>query len=138
MIVKVTCQDQSFKLFDEVKDIKYTDHNTFHPEPPLNADGDMNYLKKFIESVISPKDIAPSNQSSKSLEQPAFKVGAVFGLSAEELSGRQIILFEGEVGKGRHCFKVVSFIRHGEEYLIYTMYPVYICNDAGKTIETIK
>lgn len=145
MIVKMQQSDGTFRLFDEVQQLIYTKPNTFLMCPPLTCKENPRKLENFIENLISsattnvkvgvPTELAANEDLPSPEPERHIKVLSVH---QDDLPNDRKIYFNGEIGVEKYCFKYACFVQHGVERWIYTDSPIYVCSDAGKTIEVIK
>ena len=132
MLVKMTQKDGSFIMFDEVKRIQISDPNTFYPSPPVSC---FHYeeLEKFLSKTINP-DTQLNSEDYRDV-----KIDVAIGVADEEVPEKRKILFSGVISENeRMCFRIVKFVHDDTNYILYTQHPVYICSDAGKTIEVVR
>ncbi len=143
MIIKAQGSDGSFMLFDNVRDVRFTDINKFYPSPPYGMTTNFNDFKNWVEKIASSEKIEyRTDDGFKPFDQ-------FLGLNVDDLPDDQKILFLGSVPIApneirpdepiheKYCFKIVSFVRGNCEYILYTEHRVYICSDTGKTIEIV-
>ena len=130
MIIKVMGTEGDFTLYENVKSVKYTNPNKDVECPQVEFDDfswDM-YLANNGEN----------GKLSKSSHEERYLLGN------RHLADDRIIHyvnFEGKLNVREDTtdpFKIVSFILDSVEYVIVTNLPVYICDNRGKTLETVQ
>lgn len=147
MIVKARTARGSFVMYDDVQGIEFTEPNKFYARPPEyccpDSDTDSGKsgrrnLEEFIENLVANYEPI-SNDHRDEIKKKSHTIS--IDLTDDGIlthCGRKII-FIGSVGNvEQFCFKLTTFMRKQKEYWIFSEYPVYICDDNGKTIEVVK
>lgn len=148
MILKVELTDQSVRLFDDVEKLKFTNSGTYAVSPSLHdIDYDTEKLVEFIKLQFSlgSREILRQDrhtgESSGACLRPNYdnkpNHDCTLEIWSQEVAA--YLMFVGSCSEAeKFSFKKVSFVHKTKEYYLYTDRPVYVCNDAGKTIEVIK
>jgi hypothetical protein len=117
MILKFKDGDTSFRLFDNVKNIGYTAENTYLPAC-TEKETILQYFDSMAESTV--------RRVKTFIDSPNSPSDFIRVYMGERRANEQFNI------------KNVYFTQNDIGYCVYTEYPVYVCNDDGKTIDTIK
>lgn len=132
MIVKVEMADHRFQMFDNIKSVAFTKPNTYCPTPPEECFKSDKKLESFIQDVLA------DTEAMEDLDGPK-PVNRFLGVMQDDLPGDRKILFAGQMTDDeKHSFKAMTFMQGNTEVWIYSQFPVYVCDDKGKTVEIVK
>jgi hypothetical protein len=134
MIIKFDRGDGTFHLFKVINSsVVFTGPNTF-----LRALSQAETLPEYFDSFI------PGNEKMKGVHsenEEGVRVPEknIIFYNTTDFMPSHINIFMGKrYLDERFCMRRVSFHTNETEYCIYTEYPVYICDENGKTIEKLK
>ena len=96
------------------------------------------YLEESFNPMCTTKDFTKKDKYNSEIRQ-AVTVFAYDPHSEYEQSGPVKYHMIGKrYDDEKFCYKKVCFKHKGVHHMMMTEYPVYVCTDQGKTIETIK
>lgn len=144
MILKVTLLGGETRLFDNIKNLTYSGKEACVACPPIkrNSTGTASIIHHMKNVFLS---AAPyENECTGLTPEPVDKSipdpnTERYQFDAWDPEEDAHFIFTGHASENEQfIFKKVAFIYMGKQHYLLTEFPVYACNDSGKTIEVIR
>ena len=123
MLVKVMLGSSNFTIFEQVSNLVAPVKNEF-----------LDIPREWLDNTLKDNSDDISELITKSLEKLRY-------LSFNKDPNIRVMADKNQIPSDEYKyyrrFKVVSFDYLGETLIFCTQFPIYICNDSAKTIETI-